>query len=70
MLPLSLTPQMVRVVGFEPTISCSQSRRISHAFLHPIKNWRPRTVLSRVPMLKRHLHHLNASKADGGLYGI
>jgi hypothetical protein len=40
-LPLSLTPQMVRVVGFEPTISCSQGRRISHAFLHPIKKLVP-----------------------------
>ncbi|MDX6530136.1 MAG: hypothetical protein QOH41_2426 [Blastocatellia bacterium] len=28
--------------------------------------WCPRAVLIRVPMFKRHLHHLNASKARTG----
>ena len=32
---LRYTLAKVRVVGFEPTLSCSQGRRIGHAFPHP-----------------------------------
>ena len=30
---------MVGVIGFEPTASCSQSRRSDQAELHPVSAW-------------------------------
>jgi hypothetical protein len=57
--------RMVGVLRFERRISWSQATRIA-GLSHTPKTWCPRAVLNRVPMLKRHLHHLNASKANGG----